>query len=112
MCEIKNVHEPSKNESAGQSQQVLPRDTDASHKDGCEYAVPLVRLLRLLSVAECPKSEKDYPVKTDHERQHLVALAILWQSLGRPETIFWQETYVFWNRIQDSYAENPNNSCH
>jgi hypothetical protein len=33
---------------------------------------------------------------------HLKALSDLWQSLGRPQNIFWRSSLVYYNRIVDA----------
>jgi hypothetical protein len=68
-------------------------------------------LLSLLDVMSCPvggAAEIEHLGQTDPQRQELQALVNLWQSLGRPTSPFWRETRVFYNRIVDSYKQNPN----
>jgi hypothetical protein len=56
-------------------------------------------LPQVLGLAECPKScMVDDLAKTSLEREQLLALLRLWQSLGRPKSGFWSHTRVFVNR--------------
>jgi hypothetical protein len=59
----------------------------------------LPRLFGLLECAEVGAQELNCLGKTDQERREIQALLALWQSLGRPDSKFWQETKVFYNRI-------------
>ena len=60
-------------------------------------------LLQLLAAWDCPSATRFEILrlgKTDPECRELEALLHLWQSLGRPASVFWRETRVFVNRIQ------------
>jgi hypothetical protein len=61
-------------------------------------------LLSLLDTISCPTRTSRFLVKTDIEWEHLKALASLWQSLGRPTSVFWRETVVYPQVILDSYS--------
>ena len=57
-------------------------------------------LLEVLSLAECPLTGFSQEMgKTPLEREEFRALSNLWQSLGRPTSVFWRETDVFVNRV-------------
>ena len=63
-------------------------------------------LLSLLGVLTCPKvgeAEIQRLARTSIHRREIEALVNLWQSLGRPTSVFWRECRVFCNRILDSY---------
>jgi hypothetical protein len=59
-------------------------------------------LPQVLDLLDCPKvreQELQLLGKTAQERSHWEALLNLWQSLGRPESGFWPEIRVRYNRI-------------
>ncbi len=63
-------------------------------------------LLQLLDVMSCEnggEAEVANLARTSPHRHELQSLVHLWQSLGRPSSVFWRETRVFYNRIVDSY---------
>jgi hypothetical protein len=72
------------------------QDTSANHKGEYGHSLSLLSLLDMLA---CPKGSGGFPVKTDLERRHLEALVSLWQSLGRPTSVFWRETRVYYERM-------------
>lgn len=59
----------------------------------------LLQLLASMSCPECGAAEIERLVQTDLERKEIQSLLDLWQSLGRPTSVFWNETRVFVNRI-------------
>jgi hypothetical protein len=59
-------------------------------------------LLSLLNTISCPKRTERFLVKTNAEWNDLQALASLWQSLGRPTSVFWRETLVYPEKVQQS----------
>jgi hypothetical protein len=68
-------------------------------------------LPQLLDVVLCPisgEAEIRRLARTTPDREALLALAHLWQSLGRPYSALWRGIRVFGNRIQDSYDLTPN----
>jgi hypothetical protein len=59
-------------------------------------------LLSLLNTVSCPRRTERFLVKTNEEWAHLKALSNLWQSLGRPTSVFWRETMVYPAKILES----------
>lgn len=70
---------------------------------GADVSLSLLSLLDMLSCPKAGAAEIQRLVRTAPERQELQGLANLWQSLGRPTSVFWRESRVFYNRIVDSY---------
>jgi hypothetical protein len=68
-------------------------------------------LPQLLLLLENPMIAADWMpelAQNTRDLDRLKALGDLWRSLGRPTSGFWQHTYVFCNRITDSYEQkNP-----
>ena len=64
-------------------------------------------LLQVLAGLECPgvrKVKLPNLARTRRERREILEITNLWKSLGRPTSVFWRETRVFYNRIANSYA--------
>jgi len=94
----------------GDMPQVEHQDRTASpprNGDGLDHSLTLLGLLDVLSCLLTGEAEIECLAQTDLDRQHLRALVNLRQSLGRPTSVFWRETRVFYNRIVDSYSKKP-----
>jgi hypothetical protein len=80
---------------------------NAIARDGDDVGCPPISLQQLLGKMSCPKVGEAgirRLVKTTQAQDDLRALVNLWKSLGRPSSVFWRETRVFYNRIVDSYS--------
>lgn len=75
---------------------------------GADVSLSLLQLLDVLSCPKVGKSEIEWMARTSTERHEIEALVSLWQSLGRPTSVFWRECRVFRNRMVDSYGEMAN----
>jgi hypothetical protein len=79
---------------------------NAIAKYGDDGGCPPQSLQQLLGELACPITGAAgirRLVKTPRAQDELLALVNPWKSLGRPGSVFWRETYVFYNRIVDSY---------
>lgn len=72
---------------------------------GVDVSLSLLQLLDMLSCPVVGEAEILHLARTIPQRRELEALVNLWRSLGRPTSIFWRETRVFYNRIVDSYEK-------
>jgi hypothetical protein len=79
--------------------------TAASLGAGADVSLSLLSLLGMLACPIAAKRLLQDLAQTPHQRQELEALENLWQSLGQPDSGFWQHTRVFYNRIAE--AVNP-----
>jgi len=70
---------------------------------GADVSLSLLSLLDVMSCSINGEPEIHHLARTEADRRELQALKDLWQSLGRPTSVFWRETRVFYNRILDSY---------
>ena len=81
----------------------------ASLGAGADVSLSLLQLLDVMSCEKGGEAEVANLARTSPQRQELQALINLWQSLGRPTSVFWRETRVFYNRIVDSYSVEMSN---
>ncbi len=70
---------------------------------GADVSLSLLQLLDVMSCENGGEAEVANLARTSPHRHELQSLVRLWQSLGRPSSVFWRETRVFYNRIVDSY---------
>jgi hypothetical protein len=84
---------------------------NATARDGDDVGAPPISLQQLLGALSCPTNGAAgirRLVKNPQDRLELEAVIGLWKSLGRPRSVFWRETRVFYNRIVDSYLVRSN----
>jgi hypothetical protein len=64
-----------------------------------DVSLSLPQVLDLIRCPEVGARELKNLAKTDRDRQHWEAILNLWKSLGCPESGFWSEIRVRYNRI-------------